>query len=390
MRVVLVNRYFHPDHSATSQMAEDLAFFLADRGWEVTAITSRQIYDAPRASLPERETVRGVEIRRVWSARFGRTSLPGRIVDYGTFYLSSFLALLKVIRRGDVVLALTDPPLISVVAALAARMRGARLVNWIQDLFPEVAEGLGVLKKSRVLRWLRQWSLRNAEQNVALSEMMAARVGIRSVVRHNWAAAELRPVPREDNPLRKEWQLPNRFVVAYSGNLGRAHEFATLTGAMKLLQDDAGIAFLIIGAGAQLDQIRRDGSARLQVRPYQPREKLSESLSAGDVHIVSLQPQLEGLIVPSKFYGILAVGRPMLYIGDRRGDLARLVDEHRCGIVVEPGDAAGLAAAIRMLAADPEGAAAMGARGRALYDERFATALALAEWERILRRAHDA
>src|SRR3954447_26965913 len=139
-RVLFVNRFFHPDHSATSQMLSDLSFHLAERGWRVEVVTSRQRYDAADAKLPPREIVRGVEVQRVWSTRFGRAFLPGRAVDYATFYISAFFTLLRRAGRDTTIVALTDPPLISVVAALAAKLRHATLVNWTQDLFPEVAE----------------------------------------------------------------------------------------------------------------------------------------------------------------------------------------------------------------------------------------------------------
>src|SRR6266550_3210599 len=117
-RVLFVNRFFHPDHSATSQMLSDLSFHLAELGWTVEVVTSRQRYDEARATLPSRETVRGVEVRRVWSTRFGRAFLPGRAIDYATFYVSAFFAIRR--ERESIVVALTDPPLISVIAALAS------------------------------------------------------------------------------------------------------------------------------------------------------------------------------------------------------------------------------------------------------------------------------
>src|ERR1043165_9079977 len=377
MRVFFVNRYFPPDHSATSQMAGDLAFFLARRGHDVVAVTSRQRYDDPSARLPPRERVNGVDVVRVATTRFGRGFLPGRALDYATFYLSAFFALLRRARRGDVVVALTDPPLISVVAALACALRGARLVSWVQDLFPEVATALGV-RAPGVLR-LRDWSLRRAAVNVALGEQMAARIrarGANAVVRHNWADADLHPVEKRDL-----FGLGDAFVVEYSGNLGRAHDAATIAAAMRRLGDNARIRFLFIGGGAQIDAVSGGNAV---FAPYQPREALSESLSAGDAHLVSLQPQLEGLIVPSKFYGVLAVARPVLFIGAADGELARLIREHDLGYAIAPGDDAALARAIEELAADPERATAMGQRGRALYDERFAPEIAFAEWERIL------
>src|SRR5436190_23348493 len=155
LRVIFVNRYFYPDHSATSQMASDLAFHLASRGWEVGVITSRQRYDEPGARLAAREIVRGVAVRRVWSTTFGRHFLPGRAVDYATFYLSAPLAMMN--ERRATIVAMTDPPMMSVAAALASK----RVINWLQDLFPDVATALG-MRIPRVVRRIRDWSLRKA------------------------------------------------------------------------------------------------------------------------------------------------------------------------------------------------------------------------------------
>ena len=366
MRVVFVNRYFHPDHSATSQMATDLAMHLASRGWEVAAITSRQRYDDAQARLASRETANGVHIERVWSTRFGRAGLIGRAVDYLTFYVSALLAVRR--SREAVVVAMTDPPLLSVIAALASR----RVVNWVQDLFPEVADALGI--RVPLVRRLRDWSLRRAAANVVLGDLMNARVP-RGVVIHNWADAGLMPV---------ETRAEGGFAVGYSGNLGRAHDFRTIVGAMNRLP---GVRFVFTGGGAQLAAVKREAPSNAEFRDYVPREQLSASLSSVDVHLVTLKPALEGLIVPSKFYGILAVGRPVIFIGARDGELARLVDGYHCGIVVEEGDVEGLVRAVETLARDPQNAAAMGARGRELYLQRFAPRHAFASWERVLEEA---
>jgi colanic acid biosynthesis glycosyl transferase WcaI len=375
--VIFINRYFPPDHSATSQMVGDLAFHLARRGVRVGVITSRQRYDDASARLPPREELQGVSVRRVWTSRFGRAFLPGRAVDYATFYLSALVAMLRLARRGTTLVALTDPPMISVVAALAAALRGATLVNWTQDLFPEVAESLG-MRGMRVLRFARDWSLRRARVNVALGARMAERIratGAPVVVRHNWAGADLHDAGRREG---------KPFVVAYSGNLGRAHEFETILAAMRELSDDEGVRFLFIGGGAQWERVRRDAGANVEFAPYAPREALSESLSGADAHVVSLLPELEGLIVPSKFYGALAVARPVLFVGARDGELARIIQENDCGVVVERGDATGLAHAVRELARDRGKAEAMGRRGREVYERELAPRVALKHWEEIL------
>ena len=353
-------------------MLSDVSFHLAQRGWNVEVVTSRQRYEDAAARLPPREMVNGVRVRRVWSTRFGRGFLPGRAADYATFYVSAFFALLRRGGRGATIVALTDPPLISVVAALAAMLRGAVLINWTQDLFPDVAEALG-MRGVRLLRGIRNWSLRRAKLNVALSDSMAKRLP-NAVVSHNWADAALHPV-----------DLPHpRFVVGYSGNFGRAHDASTMLAAMEALRNDDAIEFAITGGGAQLDAIRARQLPNVRFGGYAPREQLSESLSSADAHLVTLRPELEGLIVPSKFYGVLAVARPVLFIGAADGALARIIRENDCGFVIEQGDGDELVRCIRELACDRERARAMGLRGRALYEQRFAPDIALAEWERIL------
>jgi colanic acid biosynthesis glycosyl transferase WcaI len=186
-------------------MATGLAAHLASRGWEVAAITSRQRYDDARARLAPREVANGVHIERVWSTRFGRAGLIGRAIDYLTFSASAFLALRR--SRDAVVIAMTDPPLLSVLAALTSR----RVVNWLQDLFPEVAEALGI--RVPLVRRLRDWSLRRAAANVVLGELMNARVP-RGVVIHNWADAGLQPVG--GLPPTANRQPPTEFSVGYS------------------------------------------------------------------------------------------------------------------------------------------------------------------------------
>ena len=144
MQLISLNRFFHPDHSATSQMLSDLAFGLARRGWHVVVITSRQRHDAPLEPLPARECVGGVKIVRIWTSSFGRGALFGRLLDYLTFYLSASAMLWRLARRLDVVIAKTDPPMLMIIAAPICRLRGAQLVNWLQDIFPETAQSLGV------------------------------------------------------------------------------------------------------------------------------------------------------------------------------------------------------------------------------------------------------
>jgi colanic acid biosynthesis glycosyl transferase WcaI len=404
-RLIFINRYFYPDHSATSQILGDLAFALAGGGTDVAVITSRQRYDDAKAQLPAREEAGGVDIHRVWSAQFGRDNLALRVLDYATFYFAAAWTLLRLCRSGDIVIAKTDPPLISVIAAAVAFVRRARLVNWLQDIFPETAAVLGVGgRPARLIFWplrmLRNLSLRGATSNVTIGERMADWVrgkGVASsriTIIHNWAASALiRPVPATENPLRREWGLDGRFVVGYSGNLGRAHELDTILDAMSELarQETAnGLQplFLFIGGGAKHSVLRREvekrGLTNFQTRPYQPASLLAESLSVADVHLISLRPELEGLIVPSKLYGVLAAGRPAVFIGDQDGEVARALHAARCGFSVSAGDGRLLARHIATLASDPAACAAIGERARAEFSARYDKDIAVRKWAALI------
>ena len=402
MRVLFVNRFFHPDHSATSQMLTDLTKDLRRTGMDVTVITGRQLIDDAQALLPVHEQLDGIDVHRVWSTRFGRTTLPGRAVDYLSFYLGAGWRLACLCRSGDVVVAKTDPPLISVVVGFVTRVRGARLVNWLHDLFPEIAERLGMSfmqgPLAGALRGLRNRSLRRARCNVVIGSRMAEQVtalGIapeRVAIVHNWCGGEeVRPQPLAGHWLRDAWNLEARFVVVYSGNMGYAHEFDTFLDAAHRLQDRTDIVFLFIGGGVQREHIEQEAARRgltnVRFKPYQPRESLSKSLTAANVHLVSLLPRLEGLMVPSKFYAIAAAGRPILFVGAGDGELGRLIDEVNCGFQVDVGAGEVLADRITALAADPGMGKRQGVAARRLFDERFERRLALTAWHRVLRAA---
>jgi len=401
MKVIFLNRYFFPDHSATSQMLSDLAFHLAGEGNEVHVICSRQLYESAAARLPAFDTAQGVKIHRVWTSRFGRTSLPGRASDYFSFYWSATLKLLSLTDAQTIVVAKTDPPLISIPATWVVRWRGARLVNWLQDVFPEVASELGIkVLKGKLGAWvcrLRNASLRVASMNVVIGERMADKVmrldidASKVCVIHNWAdGSAIFPVAMENNQLRKQWGLEGKFVIGYSGNMGRAHDFDTLLSAAGFLRANRKICFLIIGAGKQkeyvLNEVNRRGLDNVVFQPYQPREMLEQSLGLPDIHVVSLLPQLEGLIMPSKFYGILAAGRPAIFVGAKDGEVAKLLSEASCGISVGVGEAEEFAETVLTLSGEPERISAMGMHARRVFDSRFDKQTSLAMWGGMLKK----
>jgi colanic acid biosynthesis glycosyl transferase WcaI len=287
-----------------------------------------------------------------------------------------------------------------VIAFLVAREKNARLVNWLQDMYPEAAAELGVPMMQgpvgRGLRYLRDLSLRRAAENVVVGDGMGQRVRLRGIcservhVIPNWTKdEEICPVGREQNPLRAEWGLQRDFVIGYSGNLGRAHEFQTVLSAADQLRDRSDIVFVFIGGGHQFDLLARAVQERnLQQKfrffQYQQPELLKYSLNVPDVHLISLKPELEGLIMPSKFYGIAAVGRPIISITSSEGEIARLVRQHDCGLVIEPGNGRALAQALIFLVESPERVAKMGQQARAMLDDHFARRHALGRWQQLL------
>jgi len=401
-RLFFLNRYFYPDHSATSQLLSDLAFHLAASGRHVHVITSQQRYDNPGSRLPAKETVNGVHVSRVPTTQFGRSGLLGRGLDYLSFYASAWRLLPTLVKRDDILVAMTDPPLVSIVAMRAAQRRGAHLVNWLQDIYPEVAVQLGVSALrgpiGSGLSYLRDKTLRTAAANVVVGQRMSERISSLGIsmdnvhVIHNWSDDEqISPVSNADNPLRREWGLDDKFVVGYSGNLGRAHEFETVLGAGERLRNDPRIVFLFIGGGHRMDELARIVKARglestFRCIPYQDRTLLKHSLCVPDIHWISLNPAVEGLIVPSKFYGIAAAGRPIIAITARDGEIARLVQQHRCGLVIEPGQVDALAAALVRLSTDPSSLATMGTRARIMLDAHFTRRQAIDRWRNVLDR----
>jgi glycosyltransferase involved in cell wall biosynthesis len=407
-KVVFVNRYFHPDVSATSQLLTDLALALVRSGLDIHVLCSRQRYDDAAARLEPREIVEGVTVCRVWTTRFGRQRLAGRALDYVTFYFSGAFAMLRLLRRGDTIVAKTDPPLLSILAMAAARLKGARLINWLQDIFPEAASALGTNPLPPLIdAFIRGWrdrSLRAAHCNVVLGQRMRERLQALGIsndkicIIENWAERDPpQPKPAACSELRRRLGLSGQFVVGYSGNLGRAHEFQTLLGAAQRLQAEADIVFLMIGGGSGMEELRKavaaQGLANFRFLSYQPRATLPDCLSAADVQWVSLRPALEGLIVPSKFYGILAVARPVVFIGDPDGELARHIRASQCGADIDVGACDDLAQLLRRWKSDPALRDRLGGNGYRLYQERYGARRAVEQWRRMLTpssRAGDA
>ena len=380
----------------------DLAESLVERNLSVTALSSRGRYNGGRA-LPPREVYRGVRVERAWATSFGKNSVAGRLTDYFTFYVGAAWNLLT-LPRHDIVMALTLPPLIGLLALVVCRLRGMKLVALVEDIYPDVGVALGTFSEggllARLLDRLNRLVLSKADRVIVLGDCMrekvAAKIGSgaegRIDVIHNWAdGKKIRPLAAgEKNCFVEEHDLQGRFVVQFSGNFGMVNDFDTPLEAARLLKDRADIIFLFIGDGVRAGEIRefvsRHELPNVRVLPYQPRENLLYSLAAGHAHLVTLAEGLAGLSVPSKTYGILAAGRPVIFVGDPGSDIARLVAEHNCGAVVRTGQATQLAGIITAWANEPDAMAKLGDDARALFVRRFDRPQAVAAYAESLSK----
>ncbi len=399
MRLLFINRYFHPDLSATSQLLTELAEDLGARGHTVTVITGKTSYLDGEAPRPARETYKGIRIVRVGFTGFGRSRLVGRLVDYLSFSISAFWTALR-LRDQDCLVVLSDPPLLSVLAALVRLGKPVKTVCWLQDVFPEIAIRAGVLKNRLAglfLRRIATWSLRQMDQVVVIGRCMerhllAQGLSAESIITiPNWAdGTGIAPFTKEGNDFLRQHRLEDKFLVMYSGNHGLVHEFETLVGLIRETRTVADLCFCFVGAGIWKSRLINiavaDDWQHVVFLPYQPKSLLHSSLSAADVHLVTLRAEMEGLSVPSKIYGVLAAARPIIFIGPPGSEAAAIVQEAECGFNVQPGDTPGAIKALLALYHDPALLGRQGTAARRYFDARFDRSNAAERFHQVLHR----
>ena len=396
MNICFFNRSYWPEAGATgrllAQLAEDL---VGVHGCDVTVVAGRPVEiaaqqesfrlkaeateskggaaDSPgglvasafRRKATSAEIHRGVRIVRAGGTTFNRRRFAGRALNYLTYFASACLSALRV-PPPDVAIALSDPPIVGFAALLASRRSGGRFVLVCQDLFPEVTILLDDFHSrivDRVLFWINRFLMRRADRVVVVGEAMKEKVvatrGIDEanvIVIHNWCdRAQVTPAPRR-NAVAIELGLADGFVVMHSGNMGFAQDLDTLLDAAASLRDLRDVTVAIVGGGARRAaleaRVRDEGLTNVRLLPYQPEERLSDTLASADVHVVSMKRGLEGCLVPSKLYGVLAAGRAYIAAAEPTTEVATIASGTGSGIVVPPGSAAGLAAAVRRLHAD--------------------------------------
>ena len=380
-RVCYFNRSYWPDTGATGQLLTELAEDLvAHHNIEVTVVTGYPV--SSEAALPSREVRNGVHIVRARGTTYSPRRFIGRATNYMTYFLSAVWAALRLPRQ-DVTIALTDPPIIG-LAALAARPRHG-VIFFCQDIFPEVA---GLLEDfhspliNAVLERLNRFLVARAARIIALGDTMASRLvhgkgadPAKLTVIHNWADTSAIVPSAKKNEFSVTQSLDDSFVVLHAGNIGLSQNLDMVLDAAALLNPRPDIVILFIGDGNRRAALQAAAQSRglnnVRFLPFQPRDQLRWTYASSDVCLVSLKPGLAGYIVPSKLYPILAAGRPYIAAVESVSEVAALTQRHRCGVLVEPGDAAQLADAILRLADQAHERGAMGTRAR-VASELFA------------------
>jgi glycosyltransferase involved in cell wall biosynthesis len=360
LKLLLLNQCFYPDVVSTAQHLTDLATELSARGHDVTVIASDRGYDDPSARFPRRETWNNVRIIRIPSLSLGKTSRWRRALNFGSFAIVCAVRLL-VLKRFDVVVALTSPPLISFLAALLVRLKGGRFCFWVMDLNPDEAIAAGWLNENSlaagVLQQMLRYSLKHANRTVVLDRFMRDRVLAkgaeprRVTVIPPWAhddAVSFSVAGRE--VFRQKHGLMDRFVVMYSGNHSPCHPLDTLLKAALTLRTREDLVFCFIGGGSEHAKVKefavRHSLGNVVCLPYQPLRELSHSLSAADLHVVVMGDAFVGIVHPCKIYNIISIGTPALYIGPRPSHVTDIASEGARVLLAQHGDVNGVVAKI--------------------------------------------
>ncbi len=410
MHVLLLNQAFYPDVVATAQHGKDLADELVRRGHRVTAVASRSIYGKSGAVLPKHEHLQvpggtsPINVQRVGASIFGKAGYAARIADFALFYILAFAKVIST-DRPDVVVSFTTPPFIGLVGIINRWVRGSKAVYWVMDLYPDLPVACGVMKpaslSTRFFERVNRFILKHSDVSVVLGRCMQDLVLAKGTPADHvrmisiWSDTDgMDPIEPAQNPVRTAMGIPPQdLVVMYSGNFGIGHDAQTICRAMSRLKDTPGLRFEFVGGGKRRAEVEKyiaaHGLTNAKWHEYAPREKLGPSLAAGDIHLISLKEGVEGIMVPSKLMGIMAVGRASIFVGNPSSEVARVLTETASGLVVREGDDAGLAESITRLAGDPALRRQMGENARRALHGQYDSETACRRWVELLEEVVD-
>lgn len=399
-KLVILNQQYPPEVAATGQIFKTMAEYLAQNGFAVTVATGTPYYPGLTEKPPRRETAGGVHVRRLRNTTFEKKSFLGKLANLFTFQVSLLFYCIFSIPKDATVLAATAPPMAVVAAAIGRFFRRYRVIMTVQDLYPDVLYASGMSSPDklsyRMLQGIMRKSMRACDKVIAISTDMRAHLetvyGLKDVLLiPNLFPEHIQPVNAAEVKAARGWA--DKMVVQYSGNFGVAHEYETLFGAMQALAGDSGILFQITGAGKNYDKLKTAcEEARLTnavFEGYAPANALERHLGTADIGIVVFSESFLDVLMPSKYYGILASGRAVLLISSAVSDIRRDIDAHGIGIAVMRGESAELADTLRQLAAAPATYQEMGRKARMLYDATYGMPTILAAYANALREEKE-
>ncbi|WP_226007426.1 glycosyltransferase family 4 protein [Natrinema salinisoli] len=404
-KLTLVSQFFYPDTSANANVLSELAVGLEERGFDVSVVTGQPAY-APndrRDDQPRREMYKGVAVRRIFSTRFDKNeSTVKRMANDVVFFLSAFLHLLFKRDEMGVLLLPTAPPFLPILGWMLSRVRGYEYVPVVLDLYPDMAVELDYLSEDgvvyRVWDQLNKRAYQAASLTVTIGETMEETLTEKygpceTAVVHNWEdGSVIQPKEKANNEFSRKHDLVDPTTILYSGNHGMHHDLESVVEAAATLEDsrEEDLQFQFIGEGGRKVTLVRMTKDRdldsVSFLPYQPVEQLPESLTSGDIALVSMQEGVEGLCVSSKFYTAIASGQAILAIANEETEIARIVEEVNCGIRVDPKRPGQIVSAIEHWLDNPDEMRAMGERARSVFEERYEKEEAIDRYATVLRR----
>jgi colanic acid biosynthesis glycosyl transferase WcaI len=395
----VLSELYYPEVEGSGYYITKIAEALAVRHC-VHVLSVQPTYDARGTKAPTDETIHKVRIHRCRSTTLNKDILFFRLVNLFTISVSIFFNALYRIHKDDIVLVITNPPSLPFIASLASRLKGAKLILRVEDLYPEVLVAAGLAKEKsllvKVLNSLHRRLYKRADRIIVLGREMLALVkkkmgdeAAHAALIPHWADSEqIVPLPRENNALLHRLALADKFVIQYSGNMGRTHDLESLIRCADILEKQKDIHFLFIGSGAKEPALRKIVNElmpkNVTILPPQPREDLAVSLNACDLAVISFVKGMAGVSVPSRMYNIMSAGKPILAVADKESELARTIMEENIGWVVKPDSPVLIASTIMEAKANRESLNQMAVRARLAAIEKYARPIIMKKHEDLV------
>lgn len=387
--IYVVNQHYYPELASTGQVFQEIAEYLQKKGYSVTVLTGRPFYHSgEKVTAPKNEIINGVKVKRLWNTTFPKSSLLGKILNLFTFQISLLAYILLFIGRSDRVIVGTNPPLAISSITLANVFNRFKIIFVIQDLYPDILISSGLLGTSslrfKILKKIMKRSMNRSNSIITISDDMKNFIqeeyGIKDIqIINNWAIGDIYPM--DTIGLKKQRGWDSKFIVQYSGNFGVAHEYNTLLHTIRCLQENTGILFHIVGGGINYTKLREacrgEGLNNVCFEDYVQKDELNSSLNLADISLIIFDDTFRNVLLPSKYYGILACSKPIILISGADNDIKRDIEKYETGVNIKTGEYEKMAETLAELAHNPEKLASLGIHVKQLFECRYTKEKAL-------------